>query len=174
MNVLIAYCTTEGQTRKIVEAIADQIRRIGKEVVLDDVCDLQSDVRPREFDKVIIAGSVHDGQHQKDLNLFVFANREVLKDKPSLFVSVSMAAAFEDTMADAEGYVKEFCESAEWQPSDYLLVAGALQHGKYGYYEEMLVRHKVLAKHAIEHPETDQEFTDWDKLAKSAAKFVEG
>lgn len=174
MKVLIAYCTTEGQTRKVVEAMANQIRQMGKQAVLDNVCDLQGDVRPRDFDKVIVAGSVHDGRHQEDLNLFVFANRDVLKGKPSLFVSVSMAAAFEDTMADAEGYVKEFCESAEWQPTGHLLVAGALQHGKYGYYEEMLVRHKVLSKHAIEHPESDQEFTDWDKLAKAVAKFVEG
>jgi menaquinone-dependent protoporphyrinogen oxidase len=173
MKVLIAYCTTEGQTRKVVEAVADQIRTSGNEAVLDDVCNVQSDVRPREFDKVIVAGSVHDGRHQEDLNLFVFANRERLRDKPSLFISVSMAAAFEDTMADAERYANEFCDSSEWQPTARLLVAGALQHGKYGYYEEMLVRHKVLAKHAIDHPESDQEFTDWDALARSIAKFIE-
>ena len=132
-----------------------------------------SAIRAATFDKIIIAGSVHDGQHQPDLVLFAFANREAIGDKPSLFISVSMAAAFEDTMADAEGYVKDFCKAAEWQPTDHLLVAGALQHGKYGYYEEMLVRHNVLEKHAIEHPESDQEFTDWDALAKSVAKFVE-
>ena len=173
MKFLIAYCTTEGQTRKIVQAIADQIQVAGDEVVVDDLSELQNEIQLGGFDKFIIAGSVHNDQHQNNLAVFVFANRINLKNKPSLFISVSMAAAFEDTIADAEGYVKDFCKSAEWQPTDYLLVAGALQHGKYGYYEEMLVRHKVLAKHAIAHPETDQEFTDWNALAKSVAAFVE-
>jgi menaquinone-dependent protoporphyrinogen oxidase len=172
MNILIAYCTTEGQTRKIVEAIADQIGKMGHEAVIDDVCSVQGDVRPRDFDKVIVAGSVHDGTHQEDLNLFVFANRDVLRDKPSLFISVSMGAAFDDTRGDAEGYVRDFCQSTQWEPTSHVLVAGALRHGEYGYYEEMLLRHKVLAKHAIDHPEKDQEFTDWDALAKSIENFV--
>lgn len=172
MKVLLAYCTTEGQTKRIVEAIADQIRGACGEAILDDVCSLQGDFQPADYDKVIVAGSVHDGSHQEGLNLFVFANRNALRKKPSLFVSVSMAAAFADTRKDAEGYAKDFCASAEWEPDKILLIAGALRHGKYGYYEEMLLRHNVLAKHAIDHPESDQEFTDWEALARAIEKFV--
>jgi menaquinone-dependent protoporphyrinogen oxidase len=174
MKILIVYGTTEGQTRKIAKAAADQITEMGHEAVLHDATDLQQNLRPGQFDKIIVAGSVHNGQHQEALELFVFANRGVLDTIPSVFISVSMAAAFEDSIADAEGYVRDFRKSSGWNPTDHLLVAGAIRPGKYGYYEEITVRHRVLANRAMENPDADQEFTDWARLAGSIAKFVGG
>jgi menaquinone-dependent protoporphyrinogen oxidase len=172
MKILIAYATNEGHTRKIAETAAAQIKDMGHKAVLHDVDKPHGDLQPGQFDKIIVAGSVHDHQHQEALDLFVFANREAIEKKPTLLISVSMAAAFEESVTDAEGYVEKFCKSTAWRPSSQILVAGALRHGKYGYHDEMTLRHRVLADHAIENPDADQEFTDWESLAGSVAKFV--
>ncbi len=173
MNIMIAYATTEGQTRKVAETAGKQLAEAGHEVVLHDVQGLQKNVSVGDFDRIIVAGSVHNRRHQEPLELFAFAHRNELAAKPTLLISVSMAAAFDDSRNDAEGYVERFCSDAKWQPSRHVMVAGAMKHGEYGWYEENLLRAGDLAKHADEEMHEDREFTDWDQLRQSVAEFME-
>ena len=172
MNVLIAYGTTEGQTRKIVKAIAEQISELGHEVELLDTYARQVNLHPEPFDRIIVAGSVHDERHQKAVEIFVMANLAVLQLKTTMFISVSLAAAFENGLADAQGYVDSFIENMGWQPKQVLLVAGAVRHGKYGYYKDQILEHIVLKNRNLENPEIDHEFTDWSVLARAIDGFV--
>ena len=43
MRVLIAYGSTEGQTRKIAEKSAEHLRQLQHDVQLVDCCELQTD-----------------------------------------------------------------------------------------------------------------------------------
>ncbi len=173
MKILIAYGTTEGQTRKIVEAVAEQIGALGHAIELFDTSGLPAGLHPESFDKIIIAASVHEERHQDAVEIFVMANIEKLQAKQTLFLSVSLAAAFEGQSADAQGYVDRFVEAVGWRPTRSLLVAGALRHGEYGYYKEQILKHVVLEDRNLEDPESDHEFTDWESLAKAIAEFVE-
>ena len=92
MKVLIAYGTTEGQTRKIAEAVAAQISELGHDFELFDTSGLKGDLHPESFDKIIIAGSVHEQQHQEAVEIFVAVNLKKLQTKPTIFLSVSLAA----------------------------------------------------------------------------------
>jgi menaquinone-dependent protoporphyrinogen oxidase len=173
MKLLIAYATTEGQTGKICKFIGEKISEAGHHVDYLDVKDLSGDLSVTDFDKVIIAGSVHAGKHQEELELFVFANRDRLIEIQCLFVSVSLAVVFPDSREDAEEYVKAFQENASWNPAAYLLVAGAMRHGAYGWFEETTLLAGDLAGHAAEELKEDQEFTDWNGLQRSVLEFIE-
>lgn len=173
MKVLIAYGTTEGQTRKIAEAVAAQISELGHDFELFDTSGLKGDLHPESFDKIIIAGSVHEQQHQKAVEIFVAVNLKKLQTKPTMFLSVSLAAAFEDGLADAQGYVDSFFGNVGWRPAQSLLVAGAVRHGEYGYYKEQILNHVVLEHRNLDDPESDHEFTDWKLLAKAIIEFIE-
>lgn len=172
MKVLIAYGSTEGQTKKIVKAVAKQIRGLGHEVAMFDTSGLMGDLRPAAFERIIIAGSVHVERHQETMELFVRSHLEELHSKPALFISVSLAAAFDDGMVDAKGYVDGFAKKTGWAPKTALLVAGAVRHGEYGYYEEHIFEHVVIKDRSLDDPSKDHEFTDWDVLAKDVNGFI--
>ena len=172
MKVLIAYGTTEGQTGKIAGTIAGQIQDLGHEAVLFDTSNPQSDLRADSFDRIIVAGSVHEERHQESVEVFVLAHRDALQAKPTLFLSVSLAAAFEDKAADARRYVDMFLERVDWRPTTTELVAGAVRHAEYDYYREQILAHVVLEGRDLDDPESDQEFTDWGALAKAVEAFL--
>ncbi len=56
MKVLIAYGTTEGQTRKIVDAAAAQVIALGHDAEVFDTSLLLDGLHPETFDKIIVAG----------------------------------------------------------------------------------------------------------------------
>ena len=172
MKVLIAYGTTEGQTRKIVKTIAQQINARGHEVELLDTSARQIGLHPESFDKIIVAGSVHDQRHQEGVEIFALANITKLQSKPTMFLSVSLAAAFEEGLADAQGYVDSFIEKFGWHPEKTMLVAGAMRHGRFGYYKDQILEHVVLKNRILEDPKGDHEFTDWNFLAKAVDEFI--
>ena len=172
MKLLIAYGTTEGQTRKIAEAVATQIGELGHDVEVFDTTGLLGERHPETFDKIIVAGSVHEKQHQESVAIFAVANLKKLQAKPTMFISVSLAAAFENGLPDAQGYVDSFIKDVGWQPGQTLLVAGAVRHGEYGYYREHILEHVVLKGRNLDDPESDHEFTDWKSLAKAVDAFV--
>lgn len=173
MKVLIAYGTTEGQTRKVAKAVADEVGKSGHSADLFHTADLPGDWRLDSFDKIVLAGSVHEERHQESLQNFVVANREVLDTKPTLFLSVCLAAAFDDGEAEAKSYIENFIADTGWRPARHLSVAGAVRHGEYGFYNEQILKHVVLEKRDLDDPEIDHEFTDWAALAKTVRKFIE-
>ena len=172
MNVLIVYASTEGQTRKISERIADDLRGAGHTVSLRHCDDWQSDFHIGDFDRVILAGSVHQRRHQRELEIFVPAHLSELSAKPTLFISVSLSAAYPDGMAEAQAYVDEFLKSANWNPSGVLLVAGALRYDEYDYFMEQIVRHVVLKDREDADARGEHEFTDWNALSREINAFI--
>ena len=67
MKILVAYATTDGQTLKIARFMAERIKEAGHEAELFDTELARRDVAVDQFDKVIVAGSVHQLKHQKCL-----------------------------------------------------------------------------------------------------------
>ena len=172
MRVLIAYATTEGQTRKIATTVAGQVRGRDHDVRLVDITSKPSDVHPNDFDAIIIAASVHQEKHQDDIEAFVSASKNVLATKPTLFLSISLAAAFEEGRGDAEKYIDSFMKNSGWKPDKSLAVAGALRSNEYDYYQQQILEHVVLKDRSVDHPEQDHEFTDWDALSGAVDSFL--
>ncbi len=172
MKVLIAYATSEGQTEKIARFIGQDLSSSGHEITYHNVKQLSGGLSVSEFDKAIIAGSVHFGKHQEELDLFAFANRETLNQMSTLFISVSLAVAFPDSEDHAAGYVDTFHESTGWKPTRDLLVAGAMRHGAYAWFEESKLMEGDLQSHINQELKEDQEFTDWEQLKESVRNFV--
>ncbi len=172
MNFLIVYASTEGQTNKIAKFMAGLLTNAGHQVRFHNVSDVSDGLAITDYDHVIVAGSVHSGKHQPDLQLFVYANRERLNKLPSLLVSVSLAAAFPDTQSEAQGYVDAFLEATEWQPTHTLLTAGAIKPGIYDWFQKSALLEGDLAAHVDEDLQDTREFTDWDALKQKTAELT--
>lgn len=172
MNILIAYGTTEGQTHKIAENIASQIGDMGHQAVLYNTAEKPEGARPEEYDRIIVAGSVHERGHQQSVEVFVLANKAALNSKLTLFLSVSLSAAFADGMEEARSYIDRFVEETGWKPSGSLPVAGATHSGEYDYFQAQILEHGVLKDRSDAETEGDAEFTDWRALAHVIEVFV--
>ena len=172
MKVLIAYATTEGQTMKIAEKTAYQVRELGHVAELMDTDRKHSGFHVDDFNAIIVAASVHQHEHQEAIELFVVACRAALNAKPTMFLSVSLSAAFDEGRGEAQNYIARFIEQTGWTPSVSLPVAGALRNEGYDYYQQQILEHIVLKNREVDHPERDHEFTDWKGLAEAVEAFL--
>ena len=65
MRVLVAFGTSEGQTRKIAEAVAARVRGLGHDAHVFDTASSPADLGIDLYDKIVVAGSVHHKRHQE-------------------------------------------------------------------------------------------------------------
>lgn len=172
MNISILYATVEGQTEKIARYAADHLREQGHTVTLVSLRDGASSVDLDEADAVILAASVHERRHPEDFEVFVAGQRSALADKRTLFLSVSLSAAFPEGQEDAEDYVTEMEMRTRFKADRHALVAGAVKIGKYDYFAQQVVRFVVLRGRDVDIQKGENEFTDWDALSNTLDEFV--
>ncbi len=172
MQVLIAYATTEGQTRKIAEQLAAHVEKHGHEVSVYDTRSTKPDLDLNAFNAIFVAGSVHHGQHQEEITAFVIAHRKQLESKPAAFISVSLSVGMNE-MEEAQGYVDSFVSETGWQPDDVLLAAGALRYSEYDYFKRQIIKFLVVTQDKSAQTTQDHEFTDWDGVFSFADRFIE-
>lgn len=172
MKVLVFYGTIEGQTRKIASHVAETLERVGHEVVLADAADKTAEVAPGGFDKVILAGSVHERRHPPLFEMFIAAERNTLDPARTLLVSVSLMAAFEESRDQAGDFVTELQMRTGFTPGSVALVAGAVRPGSYDYFATQVVRHVVMRGRAYRPEDGTREFTDWAALDRDVAGFM--
>jgi menaquinone-dependent protoporphyrinogen oxidase len=171
-KILIAYGTTEGQTARIADHIADVIRNHGIEAQALDLKQ-SKDLSLNDYDGVIVGGSIHMGKHQEDVADFVQKNRAVLERLPSAFFSVSLAA--HGDMENAEAYVANFQQQTGWHPTKVGLFSGALLYRKYGFLKRYMMKRIVRDKPGGLSADTsrDHVYTDWDQVQRFADDFLE-
>lgn len=117
MKLLVAYATSEGQTRKIARHVADRLADAGHAVELLSLKDAAG-IDPGRFDRIILGASVHVGHYQRALADFVSEHAEALKGKPTLLLSVSLAAAGHraEDWRGIEAIVRDFEKATGWSP----------------------------------------------------------
>ncbi|WP_299847344.1 flavodoxin domain-containing protein [uncultured Roseovarius sp.] len=172
MKVLIIFATIEGQTGKIVRFLADEIRAAGHEVELVDAADKTVPVSFDGVDKVILAASVHERRHPKPFEVFLAAQQEQLEALETLLISVSLMAAFPDTLDEAQEFVTEMKMRTGFTPGSEALVAGAVRTGSYDYFASQVLRHVVLKGHEYDLGQGDHEFTEWEGLKGTLSEFM--
>lgn len=172
-RILIAYDTTEGQTRKIAQHVADAIVRSGREVQVIDIRRPPSGFTLDGFDAIVIGASIHLGKHSRQLSQFVGRHLACLNAVPSAFFSVSLSAAgSEKERADASRFVEEFLSQSGWNPVIKTTIAGGLQYREYNFLKRWLM--KKIARSGGKDTDTSKnhEYTDWNAVDQLVSGFL--
>jgi len=170
-GLLIVFGTTEGQTRRIAERMAEEARLCGFAVELHDATHLPPGLDPGSFEAVIVAGSVHVGRHQTSVSHFVHDHLASLQRLPSALVSVSLAAAGDgEDRADAQDCADRFLRETGWRPAAVHLAAGAFRYTQYDFFKRWMMKRIAREKGQPTDTSRDHEYTDWEALAR----FVDG
>lgn len=172
MKVLIVYGTIEGHTAKIAQFVEQKAQEMGHDVSLFDTTKRRAPVALEDVDRVVLAASVHERRHPQEFEVFVTAHRELLMERPTLMLSVSLSAAFEDGMAEAREYLIEMKMRTDFTPGEEVLVAGAVKTSSYDYFASQILRHVVLRDRDYDPGQGDHDFTDWDALETTLDRFL--
>ena len=172
MKILVIYGTIEGHTGKIARFLADELQAAGHEVALVDTADKTTNVSFEGVDKTILAASVHERKHPKLFEMLLAAERNKLAAQDTLFLSVSLMAAFPDTREEAQEFVTEMKMRTGFTPGAEALVAGAVKMSSYDYFSTQVLRHVVLRGGKYDLKEGDHEFTDWEALKATLSDFL--
>ncbi|MEC3861906.1 flavodoxin domain-containing protein [Mesobacterium sp. TK19101] len=165
MTTLIAYATTEGQTRKICRFAADHLVELGQSVELLSVEDAEG-MDAHRFDAAILAGSVHAGKVQPALLAFARDHGAALSRMKTLYLQVSLSAAGHDPQEWAELARIADGVAAEigWTPGRTAQIAGAFRFTQYDFFRTLAMRWIAHQKGEEVDPGGDKEYTDWDGL----------
>jgi menaquinone-dependent protoporphyrinogen oxidase len=170
-KIYIPYGSTEGQTARIAEYIADVIRHHGDEAEPVDVKHAR-DPGVGGYDGVIVGASIHMGKHDKHAVDFVQQNRDTLDRIPSAFFSVSLSA-HGDT-EEAEGYVEQFEQETGWRPASIALFGGALLYTRYGFIKRHMMKKIAEDKPGNLGTDTSRDYiyTEWDGVQRFTEDFL--
>lgn len=165
MKILVTYATSDGHTRKIARHIADRIADTGHAVELVDLADA-TDIDLGRFDGAILSASVHVGHYQRSLTDFVTEQSKPLKEIPTLFLSVSLAAAGHDAedWAGLDRIMKDFTEATGWTPGRVEQIAGAYMPSQYDMFRRFIMRRIIASKEPGADLGADRIYTDWGAL----------
>lgn len=171
-RILVLYGTSEGQTRKIADAMGDAMRANGLDV---DVIEAggSTDPDPDNYAGVIVAASVHAGGYQKPVGAWLRAHVDRLGRMPTAFVSVclSILSTKGEGGTEAEAIPKRFVEGLRWQPTIVKIVAGALLYTQYNFLVRFMMKRIVRAAGGDTDTSRDYEYTDWNDVRAFAVEF---
>ena len=173
--VPVFFATSEGQTRRIAERFASVLRRDGLDSATYDMADLH-DVAI-DWSKVrgaILGASLHAGKHQKAAHAFASSHAARLNARPSLFFSVSLAAASQhrDEVREAQALADAFPAKHGWRPKAVASLAGRLAYSQYGFIIRLVMKRIARKEGAPTDTSRDYELTNWTRVEELAHEFA--
>lgn len=171
MKALLLYSTREGQTKKIMHNIAQQLE--GYECQFVDLHESEA-VDLSQYDKVLVGASIRYGSLNKKLYQFIQSHKEQLNQAKAAFYCVNLTARKEEQGKDTpEGsvYVQTFLKKSPWQPELIGVFAGALYYPRYRPIDRMMIRFIMKLTGGETDTTKEVEYTNWDKVALFAKKF---
>lgn len=183
-KVGVFYATKEGQARKVAERIGAALVLRGLEVAVHEVREQDAAPALARSEAAVIVGSVHVGQHERELVAFVRAHRERLEAIPSAFVSVCGAegvvesasapsAARAEAAARIQTQLHVFEEKTGWHPAHVRPVAGAYVFTHYNPLVRWVMKRIARGEGMPTDASRDHELTDWLALDDFARGFAE-
>lgn len=173
MGILIAYDTTEGQTRKIAQYMGEAVSRSGHDAQVIDIRRPPSGFSLDGFEAILVGASIHLGKHSRHLIEFVRRHKARLEAVPTGFFSVSLSAGVETQKAEADRCLNEFIQKADWSPTIKTTFAGGLLYREYWFLKRWMM--KKIAKDAGKDTDTSKnhEYTDWRAVDQFVTQFLQ-
>ncbi|MCW3807316.1 menaquinone-dependent protoporphyrinogen IX dehydrogenase [Plebeiibacterium marinum] len=162
-SVCILYSSTDGQTLKICNYIAENISNKGIETCIQDINSFSSNVIA--FDTIVIGASIRYGHHRKIVFRFIDKYRHALEKINTGFFSVNLVARKKaKNTPDTNPYVINFLDKMRWEPKVKSVFAGRLDYGSYSILDKLIIKLIMKLTNGPVKSDTPIEYTSWDKV----------
>nr|WP_086941181.1 menaquinone-dependent protoporphyrinogen IX dehydrogenase [Thaumasiovibrio occultus] len=162
-KVLFAISTRDGQTRKILQRLAEQW---GSEVTCDwyDLHEQQT-VDLTDYDQVLVAASIRYGKFHPSLYSFIKQNKAALEKNNATFICVNLTARKPGKdLPENSAYIRKFLKCSPWQPQEIAIFAGALLYPRYRWFDKVMIRFIMKITGGETDTSKEVEYTDWEKV----------
>jgi len=175
-RVGVFFATREGHTQRIAQRIAEDLRILGFDV---DLLAVRQAIpfSLSNYSAAVLAASVHQGNHEKELIQFVKDHRSELETMTTAFLSITLSEAGAERLdatpaehaqfvQDVEQMLGKFFKETKWHPTLVKPAAGALLYTRYNYLVRVIMR--MIAKKVGAGTDTSRDYvyTDWVGLDK--------
>ena len=166
---LFIYSTCEGQTKKILQHIQQQV--VGSQIQLVSL-EEANDLDLKQFNTILIGASIRYGKFRPALYQFIEDNSQWLNTIPSAFFGVCLTARkpSKDT-PETNLYMQKFNERINWQPKQQAVFAGALLYSRYNWWQTRLIQLIMKMTGGSTDTSADIELTNWDKVDEFGVQF---
>ena len=174
-RVLILYATETGQTAKIAERMAQQMRDKGQTIDSFQVDDLPRDFDIDAYDGILVGAPIRMMSFPKSVVRFAKKNRDKLVAHNAGFFAVCMAVASTTPKAhqDLEKWIASFLGETGWQPATQVAFAGAVLYTKYDFVTRMVMKKISASEGHSTDTSRDHEYTDWGEVAKFTDEYLD-
>ncbi len=170
-NIGILYSTVDGQTKKICEFLAAQLKHKNQKVSLYSVTHFQEEVSI--FDTLVIGANIRYGKHSDKVTKFISENQEELEKINTAFFSVNLVARKADkNQADSNPYVIKFMNSINWKPDLVDVFAGSLDYSRYGFFDRLMIKAIMRFTNGPTTTKEPIEYTDWERVSNFGEKVL--
>jgi len=166
----IVYSTTDGQTLKICQRIAEHIENLGFKTDIIEISLFNA--RISDYSKLIIGASIRYGKHNKRVSEFIKKNKYELEKIDTAFFSVNLVARkIDKNTLDNNPYVVKFFDQLDWKPKIIDVFAGQLDYSLYPFIDRIMI--KMIMKITKGPTKSDKpiEYTDWDRVDDFSSKI---
>ena len=171
-NFFILWSGPWGQTRRVVQAVEQEVRKAGHRLEVVD-----ADNPPRGWifskaDALLVVAALEGDRYSEKLRRLLKQQTARLAATPSAFMSVSLPAAVPEKQELARKYMDGLIAEIGWQPALQLSVAAALRYPEYSFF--LRRKMKRLAREVGLPTDTSQtyEYTDWDQVRAFTAQLM--
>jgi menaquinone-dependent protoporphyrinogen oxidase len=176
-KILILYGTTEGQTGKIAQHLADTIGNEGYLVDLFDAEHLPQQLTLTHYAAMLIGASMHIGGYQRCIHNVLIEHHAELAQVPSAFFAVSLTEAYApgehlQERAELQEHITRFLQETGWQPQKVVGFAGALTYSRYGFLKRRIMQNIASKVGQPTDASQDYEYTDWEAVTHFGKEFV--
>jgi menaquinone-dependent protoporphyrinogen oxidase len=174
-EVPVFYATSEGQTRRIAERLADQIRRHGLDSrAIAIISDQAAHLDWTRIRGVALGASLHMQRHQPEAVAFARVHHRALSAIPGLFFSVSLAAASAraSEVEAASRLANQFAADTGWSPWRVAPVAGRLAYTQYNWFVRLFMRRIAVKEGGSADTTRDHEYTNWAQVEQLADELA--
>ncbi len=164
IETLIIYSTTDGQTIKICNKLAEE--NSNENVKLCPLNDaIQEDLN--SYNKIIIGASIRYGKHNQNVLNFVKKNIKILSNVKTAFFSVNVVARKKKKSTPSTNpYVIKFIKKTKWKPTKIGVFAGKVDYPSYRLFDKHIIRFIMWLTKGPTDISKSYEFTNWDEVKK--------
>jgi len=184
-RVAVLYATREGQTARIAEHVAAELRVKGLQADVHHIERAEDAFDLGAYRGAVLAASVHLGKHEREMVGFVKRHKAELDRLATAFLSVSLTEAGVEraetppelraqATADVKRLLDEFYEQTGWHPMQAKSVAGALLYTRYNVLVRFVMKQISKREGGDTDTSRDYEYTDWQALDRFVDQLADG
>lgn len=175
-RIAVYFASRDGQTRKIVDRLAEHLGARDLAVTVVDLAVDPSPVIDARADLVLLAAAIRYGFHLPVARRFLKKLRGSVPDERIAVISVNLTARKPGRQsADGNVYLRNWLKRTGLRPALAAAVAGRLDYPSYRWFDRMMIQAIMSISGGPTDAATVIEYTDWaavERLSEDLAMLL--